>query len=405
MIRYILAIAACLAVLPSCRPQASSAIPGGAGMAARCRMGSSQSGILVTEWSATEKSNLEAMLGAGGAVAVEYSGCAMRVIPECRLPGQYYWQATTPSTDIIDIQSEADLYAKLPLGAASLSGELSQSGTLYVQTTVSGQLRLYEMSAEQVPNSHACARATHLVSSMSLGAFTMSAGGLVKQSGSAGIKGVSLGGNSSEAAKLLRYAGDADSCSQATAEGPAGNCASPLQVFLSPIPGKAEAEGPPGSVRADFVSDDEVARWDVYVDDQASCTTPCSQWVDPNRPVVMRVRDRPDKLKVPHLDPSAGPVLVSARPRSQGKQATAIVFTSFGGMALVTGVALMGVGCGGDRDGLCTAGLITAPIGAAVVLGSLWLLRDSRPKVKVRPIFTTAGTTVEIGPGFVAGTF
>ena len=49
---------------------------------------------------------------------------------------------TTLSTDTTDIRDEDELYAKLPLGAASLSGQLKTSGTLHVQTTVSGHMRL-----------------------------------------------------------------------------------------------------------------------------------------------------------------------------------------------------------------------------------------------------------------------
>src|SRR2546422_903907 len=68
----------------------------------RCQLGASQTSVLVTEWAAAEKSNLEGMLG-GGAVAVQFTGCQMRVLPQCRLQGQYMWQRTTPSSDYFDI--------------------------------------------------------------------------------------------------------------------------------------------------------------------------------------------------------------------------------------------------------------------------------------------------------------
>lgn len=383
--------------------------PGGGTMpttASRCRVGSTQSGLIVTEWAAAEKANLESLMS-GGAVAVEYTGCAMRLVPECQLPGAYAWQPTTASTDIIEIRSEAELFAKLPLGALSLSGELKQSGALYLYTTVVGQRMLQGMTAPQVPNSYECSRATHVVTGMATGAFVMSAGTESSERGSAGAHGVEAGGAASRSARVVRYAGNPDACyADATAAPPPG-CGSPIQVFLSPIPGKAEVEGPAGSVKVDFVSGSGSVRWDVYVDDEASCTTPCSQWVDPARPLVLRSReDAPDKLRVGGIDPSAGPVQIVATPMSRKRLATGITFTSLGGMAVVTGIALMGVGCSDDdRDGMCDAGVITGLAGAAVTIGGIYLIRSSFARYHLQPIFTAGPATIELGPGYVAGTF
>src|SRR5688500_15741152 len=145
-------------------------LPGGG----RCRVGAGQSSLLVTEWSATEKSNLEAQLSAGpdgGAVAVAFSGCDLRLIPDCRLPGSYVWQRTTPSRDTIEIRDSSELYAKLPLGAVSLSGELERSGTLFIEATVAGHRRLTGATASEVPDTGSCADATHIVNGLALGAF------------------------------------------------------------------------------------------------------------------------------------------------------------------------------------------------------------------------------------------
>src|SRR5690606_5426296 len=121
---------------------------------------------------ASYKARLEALLQAG-AVAVEYSGCDLRIVDRCRLSGGYAWKKTTLSTDTTDIQDEDDLYAKLPLGAASLSGKLRTAGTLQVQTTVSGQLQLVGRAADDETSGAECARATHLVTALSVGAFRL----------------------------------------------------------------------------------------------------------------------------------------------------------------------------------------------------------------------------------------
>ena len=67
-------------------------------------------------------------------VAVAYSGCSMRVLPRVpRARASYHWQRTTPASESLEINDSDELYAKLPLGAASLEGELKRSGKLAVR--------------------------------------------------------------------------------------------------------------------------------------------------------------------------------------------------------------------------------------------------------------------------------
>ncbi|HXK20790.1 MAG TPA: hypothetical protein VNG33_23425, partial [Polyangiaceae bacterium] len=121
--------------------QETSLIPSTPGEGARCQLAANQDNPLVTEWPASEKANLEGLLSEG-AVVVAYSGCSLRLLPTCRTPGNYAWRHTTAATDVIEIHNADELYAKLPLGAVSLEGELQQRGQLAVQTTVSGQMHL-----------------------------------------------------------------------------------------------------------------------------------------------------------------------------------------------------------------------------------------------------------------------
>jgi hypothetical protein len=201
---------------------------------AKCSVAASREQPLVTEWPASYKARLEALLQ-GGAVAVEYSGCDLKIIDRCRLSGSYAWKKTTLSTDTTDIQDEDDLYAKLPLGAASLSGQLKSSGSLHVQTTVSGQLQLVGKAADDATSGAECSRATHLVTALSIGAFKLVAGGAAKVSAGAEYGPASAGGSSAQTRSVLRAAGDAGSCEHATKEEPSAECRSPIQIFLTPI--------------------------------------------------------------------------------------------------------------------------------------------------------------------------
>jgi hypothetical protein len=273
----------------------------------------------VTEWPASEKSNLEVSIGVG-AVAVAYSGCAMRVLPHCRLRGAYRWMRTTPATDVIDIKDEDELFAKLPLGAASLEGELKRSGELSVRTTVSGQLKLEGVGPGDVPIDGECATATHLVSALSVGAFSLTAGGALTAKASAEVTAVgSTGGGVERSRKQLRSAGEPDTCKESTMEAAHANCRSPIQVFLQPLPGRAAEEGPAGTVKVDFVSAAANDRWDVYADDAVICTTPCTKWMNPSRPVMLRGRESkllfmsPDRVNVARLDDSGAHLQLQAR--------------------------------------------------------------------------------------------
>ncbi len=392
---------------------AGPSIPELGGREARCRVGSGRSNPLVTEWPASEKANLEALM-AGGAVAVEYTGCSMRVLTQCRLRGAYAWQRTTPASDTVEIEDEDQLYAKLPLGAVSLEGELKRTGKLTVYTSVSGQMRLTGTTPAEVPTVGECARATHVVGALAVGAFSLSGSGKTGAHGDVTIAKYSGGARSDRSAGIVRSAGDWQACGQGTDAAPHPNCRSPIQAFLWPIPGRAADDGPPGTVKVDLVSANASTRWDVYYDDVVICTTPCSRWLDPAHPLLFRARDNrfmraPERIFVPDLEAAAGSggVQVQAHGTSEGELVTGITFTSFGGMALVTGIALASVGCGdGTRQGMCTAGLTSLGAGLAVTLGSVWLMLDALPRAEIRPGGAAGRSiTVALGPGFVAGSF
>lgn len=393
---------------------AGPAIPEIAGREARCRVGAGRSNPLVTEWPASDKANLEAQL-ASGAVAVEYSGCSMRVLTRCRVPGAYGWLRTTPASDTIEIEDEDQLYAKLPLGAVSLEGELKHTGKLTIYTHVSGQMRLSGIAPEQVPSGGECGRATHLVAALAVGAFSMSGSGKAERHADvSAARFGSAGARSDRTAGVVRSAGDWQACGQSTETSPHPNCRSPIQVFLWPIPGRAAEDGPPGTVKVDLVSADASSRWDVYYDDVVVCTTPCSRWLDPARPLLLRSRGGSflrgsERIVVPGLEAEAwsGGVQVIARGTSNGELVTGITFTTFGGMALLTGIALTAAWCGSDEArGSCSGGLVTLGAGAAVTLGSVWLILDSLPRAEIRPGGAAGRSiTVAFGPGFVAGRF
>jgi hypothetical protein len=400
------------------RKGAGQILPAAPSELGKCRVAASQASPLVTEWPASEKANLE-VLSHSGAVAVAYSGCSLRVLPQCRVRGNYQWQRTTPSTDSLSINDSDDLYAKLPLGAASLEGELKRSGKLVVKTVVAGQLRLEGAGPGDVSNDGPCAQATHLLTALSVGAFALTAGG--ERQGSVGAS-IKLGEAKAEreiSAEQLRSAGDFDACGQSTADGPSANCASPIQVFLTPLPGRAAEEGPPGTVKVDFLSSNPASRWDVYSDDQVICTTPCARFVQPAHPVMLRAREEnlgvgADKIEVPNLLDASGPHLqLEAHPTARGQWVTGLTFITFTSMGVITGITLTPLGFATGSRGMAEAGLITLGVSSVAFAGSLWLFLDSRPRAEVAPyteggamlVMPTPKPGVHLAPTGLWGTF
>jgi len=376
-------------------PRAS--VPETPGHLTKCQVAASHQNPLVTEWPASEKANLEVRLRQGG-VVVAYSGCEMRLLEQCPIPGAYVWQRTTISRDAIEIRSEDDLYAKLPLGAASLAGELRTSGRLAMQTTVAGQLRLTGVTPGQVPITGPCQGATHLVGALSVGAFKLKSGGALAGRAGVGIGNAEIGAGTTSEESLLREAGSADGCSGSTDEAPHADCRSPIQMFLWPLPWIQQQQGPPGTVKVDFVAGDADTVWNVLAGGQVLCTTPCSQWMPPSTPLILREPessffDPAESVEVPDLrkHSAEGPLEVRAETSSFGLWATGVTLTSLSGMAAVAGIVMLAVGCPSTRDGsmnepgLCTAGAVTGPIGVAGLVPSIWLILAAGAHAEVLP--------------------
>ncbi len=372
----------------------------------KCSIAASHGNPLVTEWPASEKANLEVRLREG-AVAVAYSGCDMRIVPECRAGGGYQWLRTTVATDIIEIRNQDELYAKLPIGAVSLEGELRSSGKLAMQTTVAGQVRLTGIAVDAVPETPECTRATHLLSSMSIGAFKLRTGG--KLEAGAGVNtpvgGAGVGTESSE--RLLREAGQMERCSESTDQAAHPDCRSPIQMFLTPLPWSRTQQVPQGTKRVDFVSGSGRIEWEVFAGGRPLCTTPCTRDVSAYTAFAMRESDESVSRPWPEIDvpalggQSSAPHLeVRAQPTSMGLVVTGMTFTSLAGIAVVAGIPLTAVGFAKSDEPMRNAGLITGSIGIGVLIPAIWMMAAGRsyPEIHER-----GGLTV--GPGFLRGSF
>jgi hypothetical protein len=287
------AFVACGGLWPSMEPTtAPSSALGDPTPLAKCQVGKSASNPLVTEWPASEKAHLQSM-ASSRIVAVEYSGCELRIVDSCPLSGGYQWSRTTLATDMVDIQNADDLYAKLPIGAVGLEGELARSGRLAVKSTVAGQMTAKPVDPAELTNT-GCNRATHYISAISVGAFQLLSGS--DRSGQASIDVASAGAgvHSSRREVVLREAGVRESCAESTDSAPHTQCGSPIQLFLTPLPerehsapapagaaGPADDQNRAAAIHISFPSmEDEV--WTLRAPGgKVLCTLPCDHWVGP----------------------------------------------------------------------------------------------------------------------------
>lgn len=351
----------------------------------RCLAAARSESPLVTEWSAAEKANLQARLRSG-ALAVEYTGCSMRPITACVLRGSYRWQRTTLSSESIEIHNQDELFAKLPLGALALQGELARSGRLAVRTTVSGQYVLDGSTAADVPDYGECASATHLLIGVSIGSFKLHSGGTLQGGGSIGIGPYAGGGQTESSETLLREAGDFESCKRSTDDMPEINCSSPIQAFLVPLPRFAKERGS-GTLRVTFESGSADKAWELRQNQQFVCRTPCTRWINPMDAYELRTETGPDfqTLDVPDLRryAAANNVEVRAHSRNTGEFLGGIVTTGLGGGLAFIGGFLALAGGLSDQNGLLVAGAVTSGIGLVAVAPGVYMLISSGARTEV----------------------
>lgn len=187
-----------------------------------------------------------------------------------------------------------------------------------------------------------------------------------------------------------------------------------FRYALRPHDLPAGSEPPEGMVQVNVVALDERYVWDVYTGDTKVCSTPCAPVVKGQTDLLLE--SRYGELYLPEL----GDEIIDARHAllviegpSRAKKVNGIVFTTLGGMGVVTSIALTAVGCSNleRRGGLCTGGLITGAASLPLTALALWMLIDSGPHAHLAPVFKARAVngrptvTVVPTPGGIAGTF
>lgn len=204
----------------------------------KCDAAKGQNQPLIVEWPAPERATLEAAAHHGQLV-VHYEGCKLEVLRACTAPDAfaYKYTAITPKDELVTMKSADQLYASIPVYAASFEGKLAQKGELNASMTIVG---MYESSSQAPALDELkgdCSNATHVVAALAIGAFEFYAGAAHHAGASAVLLGAGAGAEHDSSHETLSRDGDVKSCSaskRGDAE-PPDKCGALLRLELVPI--------------------------------------------------------------------------------------------------------------------------------------------------------------------------
>ena len=202
----------------------------------------------IIEWDATDMSSFESY-AANDMVMVRYEGCKLTVIDSCRddsirgsLGSYKAVEWTSGSLEAIDIADENELYAKLPLGEATLGGRVRSGEKFKMEYYVAGTrtaTRSKVYSAD-LAKKDGCEDVTHFVYAYNLGAFALGSVQSLEASAGASLYGFGGGGNKTTTRKADKKGGDLGKCQSDSAKEIDG-CKVPVRLTLRKV---TEGENP-----------------------------------------------------------------------------------------------------------------------------------------------------------------
>ncbi len=208
---------------------------------ATCKVAKDPLNPLIVEWPGTSKVDLDSA-SQRSVVIVSYAGCTLKVLTSCQAKQKkgeevdkpYDLTSVTPARDKLQIADQSDLYARLPLGAASLKGELSLGSSLELDYIAVGQ-RVAAKAPEELSGD--CDGATHFVRTITVGAYSLDVMAKGKAGASVDVGNAGAGVGREESRRNLRGSGDVDACSS---DPLSKECGAVLQLGLAPLQREGE---------------------------------------------------------------------------------------------------------------------------------------------------------------------
>jgi len=204
-------------------------------------------------WDPGSRSNLN-RLRAAGVVAVRYEavGCNVKLelLSHCiGATGKYQFSPYSANQRKV-AHNASELFAQLPVGAASLGADVKGGRALRTDYMLAGQYALPPDATFRASDLKGtdCARATHVVSAIYVGAFIMGAGESRQMDAKASLFGASAGMSSQADVDVLSTEGDAEACAIAQRDGTESyRCAVPLRIGLEALATPVASSCPEGT--------------------------------------------------------------------------------------------------------------------------------------------------------------
>lgn len=138
-----------------------------------------RSSPLVVDWKPDQRGDIEVAMKDGIAV-VQYTCNGIRLLPDCRVEGQYGFVGVSRKEQVIQLKNGDEIRANLPrtggLLGAKLEGELARGASLDVALLMVGKRRTTRAKLAVNELSGECKGATHFVRGAMVGAFAMTTG-------------------------------------------------------------------------------------------------------------------------------------------------------------------------------------------------------------------------------------
>lgn len=195
-----------------------------------CKQAKDPLNPLIVEWPGTNKVRLDAA-SRRGVVVVAFNGCKLDVLTQCEAPGAYEMEDVTPIRDKVEIKSENDLFAYLPLSAVQLGGQIAAGDSLLLDYVAVGQ-RAYKGDAPSIKGT--CDGATHFVKRIMVGAYSLETFAAGKANAGVNVAGAGVGASHTESDKRSKGSGDPNVCEKSPKD---TACAGVIQLELTPLPG------------------------------------------------------------------------------------------------------------------------------------------------------------------------
>lgn len=212
---------------------------------------------IVVDWPASARADLEEAME-GGVAVVAYSCDSVKVLPDCKVEGEYGYLGVTPKKESSLVEGSDNIRATFGGAAWGVSGSLERTAKLDLSYVLVGKKKTARMSLHrgELEGGDFCAGATHYVKRADIGGWAMATGTDVKAGLAATVfsQGVSADTASKEA--RTKKDGDPKACEGAGKADDAApdGCSAMIWVSLAPIKG-GEGPGKGDSVTVTGVTD------------------------------------------------------------------------------------------------------------------------------------------------------